>query len=243
MPANTWTPTALSSEARPWKGSGWRAVEAQHKISTMTLTHGNLNDQTVLESILEEAKPLLPEEAKGLHWLLATPFRYFPLPGGSRFRKRADPGVFYGAEDRQTACAEVGFWRWKFWMDSEGLQYQAKTVQLTLFEFHAATELAIDLSVTPLSADRELWAHPESYGATQALGLDARTAGIELIRYESVRNPGGRCLAIMTPQMFKNTKDPYRNNQQSWTLHIQPPNLITWQRELNSESFSFEFKC
>lgn len=241
MPVNMWTPIDLSSEARPWQGSGWRAVEAQHKVSTMVLTHGKLNDQATLESILEDAKPLVPIEAEGLHWLLSTPFRYFPLPGGSRFRKRNEPGVFYGADDRQTACAEVGFWRWKFWMDSEGLRNKAKSVQLTLFEFHAATPQAIDLSHPPFSAERHLWADPGSYEATQALALNARKAGIELIRYESVRNPGGMCLAIMTAQMFKNVCDPYRNNQQTWTLHIQPPNLITWQRELNNESFSFEF--
>ncbi|PKO24790.1 MAG: hypothetical protein CVU35_07475 [Betaproteobacteria bacterium HGW-Betaproteobacteria-8] len=242
MPANTWTPNALSSEARPWQGSGWRAVEAQHKVSTMALALGDLNDQSTLESILEEVKPLLPTEAEGLHWLLSTPFRYFPLPGGSRFRKRDEPGVFYGADDRQTACAEVGFWRWNFWMASEGLRNKAKSVQLTLFEFHAGTRQAIDLSRPPLSADRNLWVNPASYDATQALALNARKAGIELIRYESVRNPGGMCLAILTPQMFKNVRDPYRNNQQTWTLHIQPPNRITWQRELNNESFSFEFK-
>ena len=241
MPANTWTPTALQSEARPWHGAGWRAVEAQHKVSTMALTHGNLADQAMLENILEQAKPALPKAAVGLHWLLSTPFRYSPLRGGSRFRTRGEPGVFYGAEDRKTACAEVGYWRWKFWMESAGLREKSKSVQLTLFEFHAKTAHALDLLQPPLSADRALWTHSSSYDATQQLAASARKAEIDMIRYESARNTGGVCLALMTPQVFRNVRRPWRSNQQTWTLHIQPPGLVTWQRELENESFSFEF--
>lgn len=83
MPATTWTPTALGSEARSWQGSGWRAVEAQHRVASMRLVGGDLADQALLESILEEAKPPVPDQLAGLHWLLATPFRYRPLATGS----------------------------------------------------------------------------------------------------------------------------------------------------------------
>lgn len=240
MPANIWTPTALLSETSPWRSFAWRAVEAQHKVSTMSLAHGNLADQTTLESILEEVKPLLPLEAQGLHWLLSTPFRYFPPQGGSRFRRRSDPGVFYGAAERKTACAEVGYWRWKFWMDSDGLQIKSKTVQFTLFEFQAATEIAIDLSLPKLSSDRVLWMQDSDYSHTHTLAANAREAGIELIQYESVRHEGGRCLAILSPQMFRGV-NAYQDNQQTWNLHIQPPNLTTWQRELSSDGFTFKF--
>ena len=80
MSADTWTPTALASEFVAWQGSGWRAVEAQHKIATMGLVHGDVSAQALLEDILDETKPRLPPEVEGLHWLLATPFRYWPLP-------------------------------------------------------------------------------------------------------------------------------------------------------------------
>ena len=61
MPANTSTPIALTSEASPWKGSGWRAVEAQHKNATLSLVRGSLTDQKILETIIEESKPTLPD--------------------------------------------------------------------------------------------------------------------------------------------------------------------------------------
>lgn len=241
MPANIWTPTALASEALHWQGSGWRAVEAQHKISTMSLVHGSRVDQELLELILEEIKPPIPDEALGLHWLLFTPFRYYPLPGGSRFRSKNDPGIFYGAEDRQTACAESGYWRLKMWMDSEGLSGKQKSVPLTLFEFHGASERLIDLTKPPLLEDRECWTRSNDYTDTQKLADNARKADIEVIRYQSVRHPDGYCLALLNPNPFKSEAEPYRNNQQSWTLFIEPPNLIVWQRSMVAESWEFQF--
>lgn len=236
-----WTPTALASEARAWQGSGWRAVEAQHQIASMSLAEGRLEDQALLEDILDEAKPHLPDDLAGLHWLLATPFRYRPLPNGSRFRRPADPGVFYGGEDRQTACAEAGYWRLRFWLDSAGLAGRPASMELTLFEFHGASPRALDLTRPPLAADRLLWTDRNDYRATQELAEQARTAAIGLLRYESARHPAGCCLAVLAPAVFRAVPEPYRNRQQSWHLWLAPPHTVVWQRQLDRESFSFHF--
>lgn len=241
MSANTWTPTALASEFIGWQGCGWRAVEAQHKVATIGLVHGNVGAQAVLEDILEETKPILPPELKGLHWLLTTPFRYRPLPGGSRFRRREDPGVFYGAEERETACAEAGYWRLRFWNESSFLSLQSKSIPVTLFEFHAKTLQALDLSKPPLVEDRVLWRHPDNYAATQALAETARQANAEVLRYESVRHQDGHCLAILSPGAFRAIAEPFRHNQQSWSLLITPPHQLVWQRELSQECWTFDF--
>lgn len=241
MSVNTWTPTALASEAKPWQGTGWRAVEAQNQVATMGLVHGDVKRQGILEDILEESKPSQPPGTQGLHWLLFTPFRYHPLPDGSRFRRRQDPGVFYGSVDRETACAECGYWRLRFWMDSEFLQEKTQSVQITLFEFSAATQSSIDLTVDPFVADAARWTSPDDYAATQVLADVAREAGVEVIRYESVRNRGGECLALLTPEAFGNVDTAYWENHQSWTLTIYPPGKVVWQRTLSSESWTFDF--
>lgn len=241
MSVNTWTPTALASEMIGWAGSGWRAVEAQHKVATMGLVLGSITNQATLEDILEEAKPLVPPGARGLHWLLSTPFRYWPLPGGSRFRKRVDPGVFYGAEERETACAESGYWRLRFWTESAYLRGQAKSIPVTLFEFHAATVKALDLTRPPIVADKELWTHSSDYSNTQVLADNARQANIEAVRYESVRRAGGYCVAFLSAEVFKAVQEPYRNHQQTWNLLIAPPHQIVWQRDLSEECWAFEF--
>lgn len=239
---STSTPTALRPDARPWAGSGWRAVEAQHKNATIALAHGDLHRQAVLEDIIEAAKPSLPPAAEGLHFLLATPFRYqSPPPDDSRFRRRGDPAVFYGAENIQTACAEAGYWRYRFWNDSEGLRAKPAFLPMTLFEFHGATPACLYLTRPPFAADRAAWTHPSDYRETQALAAAARSEDVETIRYESVRNPAGRCLAILTPAVFKAVREPFRHQQQNWNLFIEPPGHTVWQRSLDGDSFEFRF--
>lgn len=209
----------------------------------MGLARGSVEGQAVLEDILEEAKPVFPRGLEGLHWLLSTPFRYWPMPGGSRFRRREDPGVFYGAEERETACAEAGYWRLRFWNESAFLSQQSRSIPVTLFEFDAATKRAIDLTQAPLVDDRALWVHPTDYTATQALADSARLADAEALRYESVRHVGGRCLAFLLPEVFRSVAEPFRGHQQSWSLLINPPHELVWHRELSPECWTFEFQA
>lgn len=241
MSANTWTRIDLASEGGSWTGDGWRMVEAQHKVATMGIVGGDPQAQAILEDILEESKPHLPPEARGLHWLLATPFRYYPLPGGSRFRGRNDPGVFYGAEERATALAEAGYWRLRFWLDSDALRSRSKSIPVTLFQFSAAAVRLIDLTCEPFAAHQQRWAHPNDYAATQALAEQARQQGVEIIRYQSVRHPPGACLAILTPDVFRRVREPFRHVQQSWTLLLEPPVRIAFRRDLSDEVLQFEF--
>ena len=242
MPANTWTPTALASEAGRWGGSGWRAVEAQHQVATLRLARGNLADQQLLEELLDAAKPPTARATGDLHWLLATPFRYRPPVGGSRFRGRADPGVFYGAQDRPTACAEAGYWRLQFFRDSVGLAEEGATVSLTLFEFHAASDRALDLTAAAFADARAALSHPADYTASQALAAQARAAGIDLIRYGSARLAGGVCLALLTPAPFRQVPQPYRDVHQSWQLTLLPPARVVWERELHAERWEFLYE-
>jgi hypothetical protein len=95
-----------------------------------------------------------------------------PPPGGSRFRRRTDPGVFCRAEERKTACAECGYRRLRFWLDSAGLSARYATVELTPFEF-AAADNAIDLSRPPLSSDRGTRIRNQKFGRTPATPTDS----------------------------------------------------------------------
>lgn len=119
MSSSTWTARAVGSEALRSRRRLWRAVEAQHIASTLRLVAG-VEEQLMLERLLDQSKPPLPAAAADLHYLLSTPFRY-SSPIGSRFRAPADSGIWYGAEAQRTACAELGYWRWRFLMDSDAL--------------------------------------------------------------------------------------------------------------------------
>jgi hypothetical protein len=202
----------------------------------------NLHDQSVLESIIEEEKPHLPNAAKHLHYLLATPFRYAPpQPHGSRFCPASErTSVFYGAEDEKTSCAEFGYWRLKMWLDSEGLRAKQTMMPVTLFEFHAATDKLLDLTQAPYSKQLSTWTDKSDYRPTQAIAMEAKAANIEAIRSVSVRNfPDGRCLIMLTPDVFKTVNRPFRHVTHTWNLFIAPPHRTIWTRELSDLKFEF----
>jgi len=178
-------------------------VEAQHTASTMRLVD-SLDEQSLLESVLEESKPKLPAGTEKLHYLLATPFRYRPR-SGSRFRASFDAGVWYGAEVLRTALAEKSYWRLRFLLDSPGTP-DLRPVPHTAFTAIAAGT-ALDLMASPLNRDRAKWTHRTSYEATQALAATAREAQIQIIRYESVRDPEhAACAALLTPAVFQRSR-------------------------------------
>lgn len=235
MSSTTWTPAALASELRPWQGVLWRAVEAQHRVATARLVD-TLQEQALLEDLLEGSKPSLPRPPR--HYLLMTPFRYPPPhPGGSRFRGARDPGVFYGAEERRTACAELGYWRWRFLLDSPKLA-RLEPLPQTLFQVRIDCH-ALDLTAPPLSRDAALWRNPADYGACQVLARQARSAGADGIRYVSVRDPeGGPCGALFSPRCFAG--EPA--NEQSWFLAVTRER-VRWRRDSALFPEGFEFTC
>ena len=196
----TWTPRALASEARNYARTLWRVVEAQHTASTMRLTD-SLEEQALLEAVLEESKPPLPPAVRRLHYLLATPYRYRPHLG-SRFRSALEPGVWYGAEALRTALAEKAYWRLRFLLDSPATP-DLKPVPHSAFEAAVRTRAALDLTRAPFVRERAVWSHPTNYQGAQELAAAARLAQIELIRYESVRDPEhAACVAVLDPSVF-----------------------------------------
>jgi hypothetical protein len=189
-----WTPEWLAhlAQASAWL---WRGVEAQHRVATMKLVD-SVAEQDILEDLLERSKPPLPSGAAGSHYLLATPFRY--VSGWpSRFRAPGEPGIWYGAQQLETACAEVGYWRWRFARDSDALRTQAVLSEHTFFEAHVAGSI-VDLTVPPWSRLEQRWMGPSDYSHCHALARAAREADVGWLRYRSVRDPQHRpCAAVL----------------------------------------------
>jgi hypothetical protein len=229
--SSTWTPRAVGSEALRSRRRLWRAVEAQHVASTLRLVAG-VEEQLMLERLLDQSKPPLPAAAAGLHYLLSTPFRY-TSPIGSRFRAPADSGIWYGAEAQRTACAELGYWRWRFLMDSAALEAIGPSPQ-TVFRAGIDARL-IDLTRFPFKKSRADWTHPNDYAPSQDLARVARVANVDAIRYESVRDPGhGAAVAVLQPSCFKPHKPL---EQHTWFLTVRR-SAVFWQRE--GQAFEFD---
>lgn len=233
----TWTASALASEADRFAGPAWRLVEAQHVASSSKLLD-DAGEQALLEEMLEASKPPLPEAGRRLHYLLSTPWRYRPGPGGSRFRGRYDPGVWYGAESITCAAAEIGYWRCRFLRDSEGLD-RLDPLPWTAFRARIDTT-AIDLAAPAFNQGRRAWLDPDDYTASQALALTAREAGLGAIRWPSVRHPEPRpwCLAVLRLDAFARPRP--EPGAQTWFL-TAGRNQALWQRAHGRERLAFQW--
>jgi hypothetical protein len=211
--SSIWTRCAGSSEAiRPLSLDAWRAVEAQHQIATRKLVDSD-EEQMALEEILERYKP--PQQVtQRLHYLLATPFRYPPLPHGSRFGSRHEPGIWYGSEALRTVFAEVAYYRLLF---LEGTEADLGTLEadLTVFSAGIRTNRGVDLTVPPFERWRRALTSKTSYAATRPLGAALRRAEIEAVRHFSARDVEiGVNVAVLGPHAF---------------THRRPRRLQTWR--------------
>jgi RES domain len=217
-----WTPTALASEFRRYARTVWRVVEAQHRISTNRLAD-SLADQARLEELAEAAKPDLPKAARGLHYLLASPFRY-GHNAPSRFRRANErPGIFYASEHEATAIAETAYWRLRFFARSPGAVPPTTTTEHLSFSVPVKAVRALDLTKAPFTVDAAKWASQGDYSASQALAEAAREVQAQLIRTASVRDPQARAnVAVLDPAVFGAAGPAFR---QTWHFRFEQGRL------------------
>lgn len=223
----------LASEVRPYRGRVIRVVEGQHQISTNRLA-GNGADQALLEALADDVKPALPEAARRLPWLLASPFRY-GLGRPSRFRA-ADvlPGIFYAAEDIETAIAETAHWRLVAFSRSPGFLRPKTPTPMSAFSVLVTTDHALDLTAGELASGGDRWTHPTDYSATQQLAADARSIGVEALRAPSARRAGGINVAVLEPAALVPPPRPHS----SWAFLAIDEGLIA-TREMGGATFRF----
>jgi hypothetical protein len=204
MSPSIWTQCAGDSSVGSLDATPWRAVEAQHQVSTRKLVD-SLDEQALLEALIDTAKP--PDLVGGrLHYLLSTPFRYPPLRHGSRFGTRRERGIWYGSEDQRTLFAEVAYYRLVF-LDGTRADIDALTTWHTAFTVPVRTRRGVDLTKAPFDAHGPAIAARDTYALTQQLGRDMRTASVEAFRYPSARDAeGGVNIGVLAAAAFAVTK-------------------------------------
>ena len=235
MSSSIWTRCAGDSELRELRLSPWRVVESQHQVSTRKLVD-SADEQALLEQLIDGAKP--PDHTGGrLHYLLFTPFRYPPLPFGSRFGRRHERGIWYGSLERRTAFAEVAYYRLLF---IEGTHAELGTITTPLTAFRAAlrTTRGVALDAPPFDAFRAVIASPSRYDDTQALGDAMRAADVDAFTYPSARdNEGGVNVAAFVPSVFGRAKP---TSLESWYCSASRERVdITRGDYFRRETFSF----
>ena len=227
------THSALASEVRPYRGRVIRIVEAQHQISTNRLA-ANAADQALLEALADDVKPQLPEAARHLPWLLASPFRY-GLGRPSRFRA-ADvlPGIFYASEDIETAVTEAAYWRLVAFSRSPGFQQPRTPTPMSAFSVAVSAPTILDLTLGELAKRSDRWTHSTDYAATQQLAAEAREIGVMAIRAPSARRRDGINLAVLDPVALVPPPKPHS----SWAFTAADGGLFA-TREMTATAMRF----
>lgn len=201
MSSIIWTRCAGEGEVRPLEARPWRVVEGQHLVSTRKLVDTDA-EQVLLEELLEESKPAAV--GGSLHYLLATPFRYPPLPRGSRFGHRHERGIWYGSLEKETAFGEAAYYRWLFLAGTKAALSPLE-VDVTSFRAQVATRFGVDLRSEAFGLYRSRIASPRSYVSTQSLGRAMRAAGVEAFLWPSARTEGTN-LGLFTPDAFSSKR-------------------------------------
>lgn len=169
----------------------------------MKVVQGNLRKHDILETLLEEQKPAMPDDTAGLHWLAATPFRYLRARA-SRWGRAGNRGVWYGARTQEVALRECMFHRRAFF-DA----YQAdkpNTLEMSLVQAKINTDFAVDFTAKRYNRIRKRIENPDDYTACHTKADTALKSGAHLIVYNSARTPPSHvdrlCLAVINPAAF-----------------------------------------
>jgi hypothetical protein len=208
-----WSAIAAEVQPRPLTGEILRLVESQEQVATNRLV-ATLAEQDLLESMLEASKPPLPRGAVRLDYLLATPFRYPPLPYGSRFGGRHEPSLFYASRSIGTVLAESAYYRFVFWQGMRQPPPGPLRTQHTLFGAKLRARRGYALHQPPFDRFLKVLASRDDYGPTQTLGRKLREQGADAIEYVSARDAHcGLNVALYSPSAFGSPRPTFK---QEW---------------------------
>jgi hypothetical protein len=130
--------------------------------------------------------------------VIMAPFTHVN-PAGSRFAD-STYGVFYAAASLSTSIAETRFHREQFLRAT-----RQEPIEVDMRSY-LADVVARFHDIRGRRASLPAIYDPESYVSSQQLGRGLRRGGSNGIAYDSVRHPGGECLAIFRPRLIQNLR-------------------------------------
>ncbi|MCP9915551.1 RES family NAD+ phosphorylase [Cyanobium sp. ATX 6F1] len=180
---------AQAAAVVPLKGTVLRLVQPQG-IDTLGPLVDDLEQLARLEALVETSKPPLPSFSQRTpsHPLLTTPFRYPPLPHGSRFGGREHRGMFYGSRSRSGSLVEGAYYALLFWEGQVESPAEPIRRRQALFSVEIDTSRGLQLQKLAVAGAQAALRDPRHYGASQRLGDWMREAAIEAFEYLSARS-------------------------------------------------------
>jgi hypothetical protein len=166
--------------------------DALYKLESMT--NPRLREQAGEISLVPVADRVSGPNAS----VIMAPFTHLS-PQGTRFTD-GHFGAYYAAESIDTAIAETRFHRENFLRATSQAPLE---LEMRCYLADVASELH-DLrgrrDELPDIYD------PASYAASQRVGRELRDAGSNGVAFDSVRRPGGQCVAVFRPRLVQNVR-------------------------------------
>jgi len=147
---------------------------------------GNLNRVPVSER---------PYGIRGCNYALG-PFVHLN-PAGSRF-SRSEYGVYYAAEDVQTAIAETRYHQQHYFSAVTGLKFDRLSMRCLKTQFSASLR-----DIRGSSFKESEWYNKDNYSSAQQLGAMLKANNEAGVVYYSVRATDKICYALFSPSVIK----------------------------------------
>jgi hypothetical protein len=216
----------------PISGQLLRIVESQEQVATLEIVD-TLDEQALLEEMLEGSKAPV---TGNYHYLLSTPFRYPPLPWGSRFGARFEPSIFYGSLDIEPLLSETAYYRFTYLSGMEAVPPKTITTQHTIFEVDYKANYGLQLQHHPFATHANILTDPVDYSATQQLGSEMRKRGVGAFEYTSARDPNhGINVGLFSPSALADSKP---TSQTQWLCQLSESS-VSFTQEYNPTVTSF----
>ncbi len=174
---------------------------------------GNLNRVPVKER---------PYNIRGCNYALGPFVHLNPL--GSRF-SHGDYGVYYAADNIQTAIAETRFHQQQYFSAIIGLKYDRLQMRCLKTQFSATLR-----DIRGENFIHNDWYNKNDYSAAQVLGGALKTKAEQGLVYQSVRHPPITCYALFTPKVitdvFQSTHFDYIWDGEKITVALETIEII-----------------
>jgi hypothetical protein len=202
--------TALIPKVNVVNQTAYRLIPSKYPPKSLFDDVANHDEFEILFAIQELTNPRIRNEVGNLNRVAAEerpygirgcnyalgPFVHLN-PEGSRF-SNGDFGVYYAAEDVQTAIAETRYHQERYFSGVLGLKFDRLTMRCLKTQFTACLrDIRSDIF------KQSNWYNKDNYSAAQQLGMGLKRYGEDGIVYLSVRLENKTCYALFSPMLIK----------------------------------------
>lgn len=211
--------------------TAWRIEPLEEKTSLRKLVD-SIEEQKILEEMMRESASEVSRS--GLHPLLGNRFKNPPLTRASRFGRKTEPSLWYGALNVETSLVEIAFHRLAF-INASVISDESVISQMIAFSVNLKILRGIALHEKPFIKYKNEISSPSSYAVSQLLGANMRKNNIDGFTFISARDvKAGVNVGLFKINAFAG-QSPNRESLQTWQCFLTANKAEFVQTSVDSE--------